>query len=104
MRVHGSPSRGFLVRVLKVGCRALRRLRGRRDGRLPGRGSAHGRQVQAPTRPRGSIRGDRGSRSPRPAAATAPAAAHHDVRADGDLIITVCDSAHEELGELADLH
>ena len=26
------------------------------------------------------------------------------VRADGDLIITVCDSAHEELGELADLH
>jgi protein-tyrosine-phosphatase len=24
--------------------------------------------------------------------------------ADGDLVITVCDSAHEELGELADLH
>ncbi len=26
------------------------------------------------------------------------------IRADGDLIITVCDLAHEELGELADLH
>jgi protein-tyrosine-phosphatase/DNA-binding HxlR family transcriptional regulator len=27
-----------------------------------------------------------------------------DVRAEGDLVITVCDLAHEELGELADLH
>ncbi len=26
------------------------------------------------------------------------------VRADGDLVITVCDNAHEELGGLADLH
>jgi protein-tyrosine-phosphatase len=27
-----------------------------------------------------------------------------DVRGDGDLVITVCDLAHEELGSLADLH
>jgi ArsR family transcriptional regulator, arsenate/arsenite/antimonite-responsive transcriptional repressor / arsenate reductase (thioredoxin) len=27
-----------------------------------------------------------------------------DVRADGDLVITVCDLAHEELGHRADLH
>jgi protein-tyrosine-phosphatase len=27
-----------------------------------------------------------------------------DIRADGDLVITVCDSAHEALGDQADLH
>ena len=28
----------------------------------------------------------------------------HDVRRDEDLVVTVCDNAHEELGALADLH
>lgn len=28
----------------------------------------------------------------------------HEVQADGDLVITVCDLAHEELGDAADLH
>jgi protein-tyrosine-phosphatase/DNA-binding HxlR family transcriptional regulator len=56
-----------------------------------------------------------------PAGAVAPgalaaAARHHlplrdakprllsDVRRDGDLVVTVCDNAHEEIGDVADLH
>jgi protein-tyrosine-phosphatase/DNA-binding transcriptional ArsR family regulator len=27
-----------------------------------------------------------------------------EIRADGDFIVTVCDSAHEELGDIADVH
>ena len=76
----------------------------------PGRGAVAAGQ-RGPRRlgrhpPGGRDRPRRDRRRRAPSAAAAPRAPRHigDVRQDGDLVVTVCDLAREELGGLAAVH